>query len=85
MWGINYRWRLNSISDLPDSGSIEWEAYSVWWVLYIWDWEYFMNSGISSSSINIVTDWENIENKPDYIKVSDYVAEQLSQNNFDFF
>ena len=84
MWGINYRWRLNSISDLPDSGSIEWEAYSVWWVLYIWDWEYFRNSWLAASSINVVTDWENIENKPDYVKVSDYVAEQLSQNNFDF-
>ena len=84
MGWINYRGKLSSINDLPEEWTIEWEAYSVWWVLYIWDWEYFRNSGIPSSSINLVLDWENIENKPDYVRLSDEVAYQISQWNYDY-
>ena len=84
MWWINYRWRLNSIDDLPDVWSIEWEAYAIWWVLYIWDWEYFRNSWIGLSSINISTDWNNIQNKPDYVRLSDEVAYQISIWNYDY-
>ncbi len=84
MGWINYRGRLSSFNDLPDEWSIEWEAYSVWWVLYIWDWEYFRNSGISFSAVNLVLDWENIENKPDYVRISDEVAYQFTQWNYDY-
>ena len=84
MGGINYRGKLNSISELPEEGSIEWEAYSLSWILYIRNGEYFLNSWIPLSSINISTDWENITNKPDYLKLSDEVALQISENNYDF-
>ena len=84
MWGINYRGKLSSISDLPDEWSCEGESYAIGWVLYIWDWEYFRNSWIGLSSINISTDWENIQNKPDYVRLSDEVAYQISQWNYDY-
>lgn len=84
MWGINYRGRLNSVNDLPETASSEWEAYSIAWMLYIWDWEFFRNSWIGLSSINISTDWENIQNKPDYVRISDEVAYQFSQWNYDY-
>ena len=84
MWGINYRGKLSSISVLPDEWSCEGESYSIGWVLYIWDWEYFRNSWIGLSSINISTDWENIQNKPDYVRLSDEVAYQISQWNYDY-
>ncbi len=83
-WWINFRWKLSSISDLPEMWSIEWEAYAINWSLYIRDWSYFRNSWIASSSINVLTDWNNIENKPDFVRLSDEVAYQISQWNYEY-
>jgi hypothetical protein len=29
-------------------------------------------------------DWDNINNKPDFMKISDEVALQISENNYNF-
>ena len=84
MWWINYRWVLESESELPEEWEIEWEAYSINWVLYIWNWEQFTNSNIPETAITFCTDWENIENKPDIVGISDEVALQISKWNWDY-
>lgn len=84
MWWINYRGTLESVSELPEEWTIEWEAYSINWVLYIWNWEQFTNSNIPETAITFCTDWENIENKPDIVGISDEVALQISEWNRDY-